>query len=80
MFKIVYLYEFCLGWVHWVRNMFLRELEMEVKKKKIPEVVGVMLEVFCFSDRRLFFIFNCNSGYFYLKFLKLTKDQLHHLF
>lgn len=25
------------------------------KKKKIPEVVGVMLKVFCFSDRRLFY-------------------------
>ena len=43
MFKIVYLYEFCLG----IRN--------GSKKKKIPEVVGVMLEVFCFSDRRLFY-------------------------
>ena len=67
MFKIVYLYEFCLG----IRN--------GSKKKKIPEVVGVMLEVFV-SLIEDFFIFNCNSGYFYLKFLKLTKDQLHHLF
>lgn len=55
MFKIVCLYEFCLGWVHWVRNMFLRELEMEVKK--FPELVGVMLEVFCVSDRKYFFYF-----------------------
>lgn len=72
IWKVVYLHEFCLGWICWVRSVFLKGLEMETNRKNSRSCrcyVGSVL----FLIKSL--IFNSNLGYFYLKILRLTKDQ-----